>query len=685
MADTTPKVSSKRDEKQPLLKSSGPKLSVSETVPNGSNDAKIDVSKKSATSSSSSSSDAASISTGRRGRPYRFFSNVKWYEYFILLLAVGAALVQGMMPLAFYFYFGKLVDENDDSDLPDKIRETSLYFFGIAIVGGIAAWANNALFLFVGERISARVRHRLFQAITMQDVAFFDTTKTGMLITRLSEDSVTIRGLFSEKLSGLFTGLCQCFGGLGFAFYYSWSMTLVMLGTAPIMGIAIGLQGKLTVHFTKKTSDTSTGAVSVAEEVITNFRTVKSFANEAKEVSRFNTALSDILGIAYKKALMQGFSLGFTTTCIWGAAALAFFYGGWLVSRGDLKLGELITVFGMMLFAVVGLSMGLSMLPEVFKTKASFGLISEIVERVPDINYCGGNVVATGIKGNVKFDNVTFKYPTRDINVLQGLSFDVKPGQTVALVGESGSGKSTIFGLIERFYDPEHGGVYVDGHDIREFDPHWYHSHVALVSQEPILFSGTIAENIRYAKEFATEQEVIEAARAANAHDFIVGLPEGYNTKVGERGVALSGGQKQRVAIARAMLKDPRILLLDEATSALDAESEHLVQQALDKLMVGRTSFIIAHRLSTVRDADVIFVLRKGTIVETGRHDELIEAGGAYFKLAQRQMRTAETDSEEDETEVLARKNSQDENKKLKEAEEEDIDLDADSTPRTDS
>lgn len=583
-------------------------------------------------------------------RKYYFFSNVRWYEYFVLLVGMVASAGLGATPLAFYYFFGKLVDYANDPDLPDEIRKTSYYFFGIAVVGGISAWLSNATFLYVGERVSARIRLELFEAITMQEVGWFDQTKTGTLITRLSEDSTTVRGLFSEKIGMLFTSICQCVGGLTFAFYYSWSMTLVMLGTAPLMGVAIAIQGKLTVTFTKRASDSSAHAVAVAEEVITNFRTVRSFAAEEKEVTRFEKALQSILNVGYAKAGAQGLSLGLVTACIWAAAALAFFYGAFQVEDGKITLGEVISVFGMMLFAVIGISQALNQLPEVFKTKASFAMIAEIVERTPEIPNRGGRRLDR-INGQVDLSKLRFKYPTRDALVLNDLSLSVKPGQTVALVGESGSGKSTIFALVERFYDPEGGQVLIDGVDLRELDPKWYHRQVAIVSQEPILFSGSIKENIMYGKMDATDAEVVDAARAANAHDFITGLPNGYDTLVGERGIALSGGQKQRVAIARAVLKNPKILLLDEATSALDTESEALVQQALDKLMVGRTSFIIAHRLSTVRNADVIYVLSKGEVVEQGTHKGLIAKKGHYLKLATRQL--ARTDADDEDLDIV--------------------------------
>lgn len=573
----------------------------------------------------------------KRAHHYSFFNNIYFCEYLFILVGMLASLVQGVVPLSFYYFFGRLVDFSDDHDAGEKIKTTSFYFFVIAAVAGVSGLLQTAVFTYCGERIAARIRRELFRAITMQDISFFDQTNSGLLITRLSEDSATIRDLFILKFGLLFVSLMQCGGGLGFAFYYSWKMTLVMLASAPLMGIAIGLHGWLTIRFTKQSSDASSNAVSVAEEVIGNFRTVRSFANEHHEVLRFCRRLRAIMSVANKKALLGGMSLGFTQACIWAAAALAFFYGGFLVEDHEITLGKVISIFGMMLFAVLGLSQALNVLPEVFKAKAAYTLISEIIDRAPDIPYDEGTTLPS-INGQITFEGVTFKYPTRDVNVLEDIHLHIEAGQTVALVGESGSGKSTVFSLIERFYDPQQGRVLIDGVDVREFNPQWYHTHVALVSQEPILFSGTIAENIRYGKAHATDEEVEEAARAANAHDFIQNLPEGYQTLVGERGIALSGGQKQRVAIARAVLKDPAILLLDEATSALDTESEHLVQEALDKLMVGRTSLIIAHRLSTVRNADVIYVLHRGAVAEQGTHDELLEMSGIYRTLANRQL-----------------------------------------------
>jgi len=290
-----------------------------------------------------------------------------------------------------------------------------------------------------------------------------------------------------------------------------------------------------------------------------------------------------------------------------------------------------------MLFASLGLSIGLAAVPEFFKAKAAYSRIQDIINREPKIPFSGGRRL-TQLQGSVEFKNVSFSYENRNITVLKNISFKIKPGDTVAFVGESGSGKSTTFSLLEKFYQVSSGEILIDNVDIRDLDLVWLHRHMSIVSQEPVLFSTTISENISYAIDGVTQNEIEDAARAANAHNFIMEKPEKYDTMVGERGVQLSGGQKQRVAIARAVLMNPKILLLDEATSALDTESERLVQEALDRLMVGKTSLVIAHRLSTVRNAACIFVMDKGEIVGFGTHESLLETNPTYQLLANRQL-----------------------------------------------
>jgi ATP-binding cassette subfamily B (MDR/TAP) protein 1 len=316
--------------------------------------------------------------------------------------------------------------------------------------------------------------------------------------------------------------------------------------------------------------------------------------------------------------------------CIWGVAALAFWYGGTLISSGALPSGSLLQVFGNMLFAVLGASMALAEVQNFFKAAAAAHEVQLVVERRPAIP-CKGGLTPEGIHGDIEFKNIVFEYPSRpNVIVMKHFNLSIRSGQHIALVGESGCGKSTITGLIERFYDPKEGQVLIDGRDIRELDVQWLHRNIAIVTQEPTLFATTIRKNITYAvgDENVTMDRVIECAKAANCHDFITSLPNGYDTVVGERGVSMSGGQKQRIAIARAMIQDASVLLLDEATSALDTEAEALVQAALDRLMVGKTTIVIAHRLSTVRNCHLIVAMRAGEVIEMGTHDALVQKRG---------------------------------------------------------
>jgi len=350
--------------------------------------------------------------------------------------------------------------------------------------------------------------------------------------------------------------------------------------------------------------------------------------------------LGEALKIGVKKAHQMSAGIGFSFFFMFAVYSLGFWFGGQLIAAGEMEPGDVLTVFFSIMIGAMGIGQASQLNPDFAKAKGAAAVVFEVIDRVPLIDQKEGSGKTLKLmEGKILFKKVVFSYPNRvETKVMKKMNLTINPGQTVALVGPSGAGKSTVIQLLERFYDPQSGTIFVDDVDIREFDLKWYRKNIGLVSQEPILFSGTITENILFGKPTASMEEVENAAKMANAYEFIMKQPDGFNTMVGEKGTQLSGGQKQRVAIARAILKDPKILLLDEATSALDAESESLVQDALDKLMKGRTTIIIAHRLTTVRNADKICVIMNGKIVEEGDHKSLLEMEGVYSNLVSKQL-----------------------------------------------
>ncbi|MEZ4236244.1 MAG: ATP-binding cassette domain-containing protein [Myxococcota bacterium] len=376
----------------------------------------------------------------------------------------------------------------------------------------------------------------------------------------------------------------------------------------------------------------------IAEEFISGMRTVRSFAREPAEVACYSAAVQQSYRLAAKRALLMGIFNGVAGFAGYGALALVVWYGGRMVTSGSMSIGEL-TAF-LLYTLTVAFSLGAlsGLWGDFMHALGASERVFALIDQQPALEGTGTERLPA-VEGRVRFHDVAFHYPSRpDLPVLQGLDLELAPGEVLALVGPSGAGKSTVAALIARFYDPDRGHVTLDGTDLRELDPHWLREQVGAVSQEPVLFATSIAENVRYGRPDASDEEVRDALRASNALSFVEAFPEGVHTLVGERGIQLSGGQKQRIAIARALLKDPRVLVLDEATSALDTESEHLVQEALERLMVGRTTLVIAHRLSTVRDADRVVVIDGGTVVEAGTHDELLAHDGLYRRLVERQF-----------------------------------------------
>jgi ATP-binding cassette subfamily B (MDR/TAP) protein 1 len=588
---------------------------------------------------------------------FRIFS---WETIWVLLGLVGSAIT-GAMPVLLYLVLGSLINGMTPSSIPpsaspivnmaSEIAQDAYFQRNVnnmarwmAILAGVSfagGFLNHFFLNYAHDRFGTRLRDAYFRALLNQEIGFFDMKRTGHLVGELADMEVIQDG-YTLKTGEVVKNIIQAILGIALAIRAGWKMALVMLSVAPLLAGTLGGAGILNKVFSSRVASKTSAATAVANEVISSMRTVRSMDGEAKEKQRFAKKLFEAHFLYTLKASTLGFTIAFAAFFIWGAIALAFWYGGKLVVEGQQTVGDLFQVFGLVLMAVMGLSMSLQLLPDFGKADAAVKNMLKVVRRKPAFRSAGG-LTPNKIVGHIIFKDVCFSYPTRpNVQVLTNFNLEIKPGQSVALVGASGSGKSTIVGLLERFYQPNSGEILLDGVNILDIDPRWLHRNIGIVTQEPTLFAGTIKDNICYAVaglRTVTDEEIERAAVAANAHDFIMALPNGYKTHLGERGVSLSGGQKQRIAIARAMIQNPSLLILDEATSALDTQSEALVQDALNKLMEGRTSVVIAHRLSTIVDSDLIVVMNKGEVKEKGTHHELLSIpDGHYFKLAQKQM-----------------------------------------------
>ncbi len=552
---------------------------------------------------------------------------------FFLLLSSGAGLA-----------YPQLVRWMVDHVLQPKnyvmLNKVVFALFVAFIFQAVTSSVRYYLFTLSGERIVLRLRQRLYETILKQDVAFFDFNRTGELMSRLASDCTTLQNTVSVNVSQGLRNLGQVIGGFGFMFYTSWKLSAMMLVLIPPVALSAALFGKRIRKFSKEFQATIADASIVAEETISGVRTVKSFVQEVAETSRYRNALERALTTAQKRILAIGefmtlaMVMGFTAVCF------VLWYGGREVVLDRMTIGDLTQFLLYLMIVAIGVGSLGSLWGDIMAGVGASQRVFEILEK--ETVSADNGVTIENFQGQIDFKNVNFSYPTRtDIAVLTDLTFSVLPGQVVALVGGSGGGKTTISSLVPRFYDPAAGDVLLDGVNLKDLKLSWIREQIGIVSQEPVLISSTIEENIRYARPSATDTDVLAAAMSANAFEFINSFPEGFKTQVGERGIQLSGGQKQRVAIARALLKNPKILILDEATSNLDTASEYLVQEALQRLMKGRTTLVIAHRLATIKDADQIFVLDHGKIAQTGHHEQLAKnIQGLYYQLLQRQFIT---------------------------------------------
>ncbi|KAM9807166.1 ATP-dependent translocase ABCB1-like [Syngnathus typhle] len=522
-----------------------------------------------------------------------------------------------------------------NNTLQEDMGSFSVYFMITGFLVLVAAYMQVAFFTLAAVRQVKRIRKCFFHSIMRQDIGWFDVNETASLNTRLVDDIYKIQEGIGDRIGMLIQSLSTFIASLIVGLSIGWKLAMVILGICPLLGLAAAIFSKVVTSFTAKEQAAYAKAGAVAEEVLSAIRTVFAFSGQQREIQRYRRNLEEAKNMGIKKAISSNTAMGFTFMMIFLSYALAFWYGSMLVRNKEYTTGTILTVLFALILGAIALGQTSPNLQSFSSARGAAHHVYSIIDNKPNIDsYSESGFKPDSIQGNIEFKNIHFNYPSRpEVKVLNNMSLSVTSGQTMALVGSSGCGKSTTVQLLQRFYDPQEGSVYIDGHDIRSLNIRYLREMIGVVSQEPVLFATTIAENIRYGRTDVTQQEIERAAKEANAYDFIMNFPDKFDTLVGDRGTQMSGGQKQRIAIARALVRNPKILLLDEATSALDVESETIVQAALDKARLGRTTIIVAHRLSTIRNADIIAGFQNGAVVELGTHSQLMEKHGVYQTL----------------------------------------------------
>nr|WP_315155122.1 ABC transporter transmembrane domain-containing protein [uncultured Flavobacterium sp.] len=559
---------------------------------------------------------------------FKYAGKNTWKFYLGLLFL----LLTSITALAFPKFMGMLVDcvNKKDSGLANQI---ALGLGLVLILQSVFSFFRLSLFVNFTENTLANVRLALYTNLVKLPMSFFSQKRVGELNSRISNDISQIQDTLTTTIAEFLRQFILIIGSFVMLASINIKLTIMMISVVPLVGVAAVFFGRFIRKYSKKVQDQVAESQVVVEETMQGISIVKAFANEWYEIERYTSKIREVVKVAIKGGQLRGYFASFIIVCLFGTIVAVVWYGVQLSIAGEITVGELFTFI--LYSSYVGASSGgiAELYAQMQKAIGATERVFELLEEIPEKINSTENQNFPKIKGDVSFENVAFTYPSRkEIQVLKEVSFTALSGQKIAIVGPSGAGKSTIASLLLRFYDTTGGSITIDNKNVLEYDLEALRGNMSIVPQDVILFGGTIKENIAYGKPNATEEEIMLAAKQANALQFIQGFPEQFETVVGERGIKLSGGQRQRIAIARALLKNPSILILDEATSSLDSESEKLVQEALEILMQGRTSIIIAHRLSTIRSADQILVLDQGQITEKGTHQELLAIENGIYK-----------------------------------------------------
>jgi len=560
---------------------------------------------------------------------YRFLKPYRWkfaLGMFFLLISSGASLM-------FPKYLGNMVDIANKGKIISEISRTGLILLAIVVVQAVFSYFRTRIFVLVTEKTLASIRQHIYSHLIKLPMSFFSERRVGELNSRISADIAILQHSLTETLADLLSQLLIITGAITLMMISSFQLTLFMLAVVPPMALLAFFMGRAVRRFSKKAQSSVAESNTIVEETLQGIQNVKAFTNELFEINRYREKTDEVARVGIRGGKYQA-ALSFIVLGFFIAMGLVIWRGAILIAKGQMEAGQLFSFViysGFIAGNIAGMASVYTRLQRTIGAAEKLLLILDEPTEKIDETYIPDP--SNLLHGHIAFDHVDFRYPSRDeITVLKNVTISIQPGQEVALVGPSGAGKSTLVSLLLKFYEPTSGTIFFDDRDSRSFPITSIRKQMAIVMQDVFLFGGTVRENIAYGKPGSSEQEIIDAAIQANAWDFISSFPDKLSTVVGERGVQLSGGQRQRIAIARAVLKNPTILILDEATSSLDSESERLVQEALEKLMQGRTSVVIAHRLATVRKADKIIVLESGRIVEQGTHAELLSNENGLYK-----------------------------------------------------